>query len=104
VGRARDSQVDRSQTVWPRLQSGYSDSDYSGRINYSNLNYSGCKIVILVQNIQAVKWVGRAPLVIFNFLGGLLSHGRPRNKTRSLSLPLRRNIFRPRIVVFNYCG
>jgi hypothetical protein len=46
----------------------------------------------------------RAPLDVVNFLGGILFHGLLRNKTRSLSLPPRRNIYRPVIVVLNYYG
>jgi hypothetical protein len=54
--------------------------------------------------MRDAKLIGRAPPDVVNFLGGLLFHGPLRSKTRSLSLPLRQNIFRPIIVVLNYCG
>jgi hypothetical protein len=46
----------------------------------------------------------RAHPDVVNFLEGLLFHGHPRKKTRSLFLPQRRNIYRPVIVVLNYYG
>jgi hypothetical protein len=39
------------------------------------------------------KWIGRARPVVVNFLEGLLSHGYPRRKTRSLSLYRRGEIY-----------
>jgi hypothetical protein len=54
--------------------------------------------------MRDAKLIGRAPPDVVNFLGGLLFHGPLRSKTRSLSLPPRQNIFRPLIVVLNYCG
>jgi hypothetical protein len=52
--------------------------------------------------MRIVRSVGRAHPDVANFIDGLLFHGHPRNKTRSLFLPPMRNIYRPVIVVLNY--
>jgi hypothetical protein len=54
--------------------------------------------------MRVAKLIGRAPLVVVNFLGGLLFHGLLKNKILLLSLPSRWNIYRPVIVVLNYYG
>jgi hypothetical protein len=54
--------------------------------------------------MRVVRSIGRAYPDVVNFLEGLLFHGHPRNKTRSLFLLPRRNIYRPVIVVLNYYG
>jgi hypothetical protein len=54
--------------------------------------------------MRAAKLIGRAPPVVVNFLGGLLFHGLLKSKIPLLSLPPRRNIYRPVIVVLNYYG
>jgi hypothetical protein len=54
--------------------------------------------------MRVVKLIGKAHQDVVNFLEGLLFHGHPRNKTRLLSLPPRRNIYRPVIVALNYYG
>jgi hypothetical protein len=54
--------------------------------------------------MRVVRSIGRAHPDVVNFLEGLLFHGHPRNKTRSLFLLPRRNIYRPVIVVLNYYG
>jgi hypothetical protein len=54
--------------------------------------------------MRVVRSIGRAHEDVVNFLEGLLFHGHPRNKTRLLFLPPRRNLYRPIIVVLNYYG
>jgi hypothetical protein len=54
--------------------------------------------------MRVARSIGRAPPDVVNFLEGLLFHGHIRSKTRSLSLPSRRNIYRLVIVVLNYYG
>jgi hypothetical protein len=61
-------------------------------IGYSDSDYAGC------------KFDKKAPLVVVNFLVDRLFHGLLKNKIPLLSLPLRRNIYRPEIVVLNYYG
>jgi hypothetical protein len=50
------------------------------------------------------KLIERAPPVVVNFLEDLLFHGLLKSKIPVLSLPPRRNIYRPIIVVHNYYG
>jgi hypothetical protein len=54
--------------------------------------------------MQVVRLIGRAHQDVVNFLKGLLFHGHPRNKTRLLFLPPRRNIYLSVIVALNYYG
>jgi hypothetical protein len=42
--------------------------------------------------MRVSRSIGRAPLDVVNFLGGILFHGLLRNKTQSLSLPSRQYI------------
>jgi hypothetical protein len=54
--------------------------------------------------MRDVKLIEKAPPVVVNFLVDLLFHGLLKNKIRLLSLPPRRNIYWPEIVVLNYYG
>jgi hypothetical protein len=52
--------------------------------------------------MRGAKLIERAPPVIVNFLEDLLFHGLLKSKILLLSLPPRRNIYRPVIVVLKY--
>jgi hypothetical protein len=54
--------------------------------------------------MRGAKLIEKAPPIVVNFLVDLLFHDLLKNKIRLLSLPPRRNIYRPEIVVLNYYG
>jgi hypothetical protein len=54
--------------------------------------------------MRGAKLIEKAPPVVVNFLVDILFHGLLKSKIPLLSLPPRRNIYRPEIVVLNYYG